>query len=72
MESYPEKNRTEINFGTRVISDRCSSKIIAIPKTALDNLTENRFKKLRIKLIYENNRKYLELTPVFELEKVVA
>lgn len=64
-------SRTEINFGTRVISNRCSSKIVAIPKTALENLSEGRFKKLQIKLICENNRTFLELTPVFDLEKVI-
>lgn len=64
------QNRTEIDFGSRVISDRCTSKIIAIPKTALQNLSDSRFKKLRIKLICENGKKYLELTPVLELEMV--
>lgn len=65
-----ENTRTEINFGFRVISDRCTSKIIAIPKTALENLSKNRFKKLQIKLICENGRSFLELTPVLELERV--
>lgn len=69
MNSY---NHTEIDFGTRVISNRCTSKIIAIPKTALENLTAGRFRKLRIKLIYEDGRKYLELTPVLELERMVS
>jgi len=64
-----EKYRTEIQFGERVISDRGTSKIIAIPKTALDNLSKNRFKKLQIKLICENGRNFLELTPVLELER---
>ncbi len=64
-------NCTEIDFGTRVVSDRCTSKIIAIPKTALENLAERKFKKLRIKLICENGKKCLELTPVLGLEKVI-
>jgi len=64
-----ENTRTEIDFGSRVISDRCTSKIIAIPKTALDNPSKNRFKKLQIKLICENGRNFLELTPVLELER---
>ena len=68
MENY----RTEIDFGTRVISDRSTSKIIAIPKTALKNLSKNRFKKLQIKLICENGRNFLELTPVLELKKVIT
>jgi len=63
-------SRTEIDFGSRVVSNRCSSKIIAIPKTALENLSQDRFKKLQIKLICENGRSFLELTPVLELEKV--
>lgn len=61
--------RTEIDFGSRVISDRCTSKIIAIPKTALDNLSKNRFKKLQIKFICENGRNFLELTPVLEFKR---
>ncbi|KAG2478605.1 MAG: hypothetical protein NPMRTH1_400014 [Nitrosopumilales archaeon] len=65
------QNRTVVDFGTRVISDRCTSKIIALPKIALENLTQGKYKKLRIKLICEDGRKYLELSPVFDLEKVI-
>ena len=61
-------NRTEFDCGTRVISDRWTSKIIAIPKVALENLSKNKFKKMRIKLICENGKSFLELTPVFTLE----
>lgn len=62
--------RTTIDFGTRVISDRGTSKIIAIPKAALENLAQGKFNELRFKLISENGQKFLELTPVFELEMI--
>lgn len=68
MES--KKERTEITFGTRVISDRCTSKVIAIPRVALENLSQGKVRKLQIKLIHENGRTFLELTPILELEKV--
>ena len=63
-------NRTTVDFGTRVISDRGTSKIIAIPKIALENLAQGKFNELRIKLISESGKKYLELTPIFELERM--
>ena len=64
-------HRTEIDFGTRIIGIRCTSKILAIPRTALENLSKNKFKKLQIKLICENGENYLKLTPVFDLEPVI-
>jgi len=64
-------NRTEIDFGTRIISDRHTSKIITIPIHVFETLTQGKTRKLRIKLICEHGKKCLELTPVLGLERVV-
>ncbi len=62
-------SRTVIDCGTRVISNRCGSRIISIPKIALENLSQSKIKKLRIKLICEDGKSFLELSPVLELER---
>lgn len=64
-------NRTEINFGTRILGNRCTSKVIAIPKIALENLSQGRVRKFQIKLIHEDGRKFLELIPILELKTVI-
>lgn len=69
MKSIEKSNSIEIEYGTRIISDRNSSKIIAIPKTALQNLSNGKFRKLSIKLVFENGEKFIKLIPVYELER---
>ena len=69
MKSIEKSNSIEIEYGTRTISDRNSSKIIAIPKTALQNLSNAKFRKLSIKLVFENGEKFIKLIPVYELER---
>ncbi|KAG2477970.1 MAG: hypothetical protein NPMRTH1_820007 [Nitrosopumilales archaeon] len=71
MESSVNQYCTIINFGIRVISNRNSSKTIALPKTALKNLSDGRFSKLSIQLIDENGNKFLKLTPVFDLRRKI-
>jgi len=46
MDELSKPQQTVIDFGERIISDRNSSKTVAIPKTALVNLSEGKFKKL--------------------------
>ena len=70
MDELSKPQQTVIDFGERIISDRNSSKTVAIPKIALVNLSEGKFKKLNIKLIQQNGEKFLKLTPVFDLEKL--
>jgi len=70
MENSGNPHQTIINFGIRIISDRNSSKTIVIPKTALDNLSDGNFSKLKIQLVYENDQKFLKLTPVFDLKRM--
>jgi len=69
MKSIEKSNSIEIEYGTRIISDRNSSKIIAIPKRALQNLSNTKFRKLSIKLVFENGEKFIKMIPVYELER---
>ncbi len=69
MKSIEKSNSIEIEYGTRIISDRNSSKIIAIPKIALQNLSNAKFRKLSIKLVFENGEKFIKMVPVYELKK---
>ncbi len=55
-----------IDFGTRAISNQNSSKIIAIPKTALANFGSKEIKKVNVKLIQSNGIKVIQLSPVIE------
>lgn len=71
MSDLENPEQTVVDFGVRIISDRNSSKTIAIPKTALANLCDGKFRKLSIKLVQQKNEKFLKLTPVFDLQKVI-
>ena len=51
------------DFGIRKISNQNFSKIIAIPKQALENCQPNA-DKVNIKLVQESKERYLKLTPI--------
>ena len=68
MDDLSNPQQTVVDFGIRIISDRNSSKIIALPKTALSNLSEGKFSKLNVKLVQQSGEKYLKLTPVVDSE----
>jgi len=53
------------DFGVRKISNQNFSKVIALPKTALQNCGVN--EKLRVELIQEGENKFLKLSPVLEV-----
>jgi len=50
------------DFGTRAISNQNFSKVVALPKTALENCGNPTL--LNVKLVQENGAKFLKLTPV--------
>lgn len=77
MENNPEndaqnvKNHTQngnkpmvTDFGTRTIHNQNFSKMVALPKTALENLGEN-ISEVDVSLVQENGIKYIRLTPNF-------
>jgi len=51
------------DFGIRKISNQNFSKIIAIPKQALENCQPNA-DRVNIKLVQESKERYLKLTPI--------
>lgn len=70
MEHNPknEKNKPNSNsetmvtdFGIRAISNQNFSKVVALPKTALENCGNPT--QLNVKLVQENGIKFLKLTP---------
>jgi len=65
------QQRIIIFCGIRKIRKQQFSNTVALPKTALDNCSDGKFTKFSIELVQENGEKYLKLTPVFDLEKVV-
>jgi len=51
------------DFGLRKISNQNYSKIIAIPKQALENCQPNA-DRVNIKLVQESKERYIKLTPI--------
>ena len=51
------------DFGIRKISNQNFSKVIAIPKTAIENLGVNST-EMKVELVQENGEKFIKLTPV--------
>ncbi len=51
------------DFGTRTIHNQNFSKMVALPKTALENLGSN-ISKVNVQLILENEIKYIKLIPI--------
>ncbi len=58
-----------IDFGIRTISNQQCSKVVALPKIALSNLSDREFSKVSIKLIHQQGEKFLKVTPSFPKEK---
>lgn len=50
------------DFGTRKISSQNFSKVIALPKIALDNLGTT-VTNLRVELVQKGNERFLKLSP---------
>ncbi len=71
MESNTKKQKIVIDFGIRKIRKQQFSNTVALPRTALENCADGRFTKFSVKLVQENGEKFLKLTPVFDLEKVI-
>lgn len=55
-----------IDFGIRTISNQNSSKIIALPKTALANFGDGKTKKVNVKLVQQGAYTFIKLIPIFE------
>jgi|APSaa5957512535_1039671.scaffolds.fasta_scaffold03661_7 hypothetical protein len=65
MEDVTSKNKQSkmvTNFGERKISNQNFSKVIALPKTALQNC--GIVEKLSVELVQEGENKFLKLSPV--------
>ncbi len=50
-------------FGKRAIVNQNFSKLIALPKTALENLGKD-IKQVSVELVQENSSKYIRLVPI--------
>ena len=70
MEHNKNQDYTIIDFGLRTISNQQSSKIIALPKTALSNLTEMKFSQVRVILVHQDGEKFLKIIPHHSKENV--
>ena len=55
---------TVIDFGTRKISNQNFSKMIALPKDALRNCTQDKIMSVNVKLVHQNGEKFIKLIPV--------
>ena len=51
-----------IDFGERTICTQNASKIIALPKLALQNC--GKFRKVHVKLVQNKNGKFIQLIPI--------
>ena len=55
-------NAVSTDFGIRKISSQNFSKVIAIPKAAVENLG-TRSTKMRVELIQEKGERFIKITP---------
>ena len=53
-----------IDFGNRKISNQNFSKMVALPKDALRNCSNDKVMSVNVKLVQGNGEKFLKLTPV--------
>ncbi|MBS3925135.1 MAG: hypothetical protein KGZ34_00355 [Nitrosarchaeum sp.] len=51
------------DFGVRKISNQNFSKVIALPKTAIENLGGDST-EMKVELIQENGEKFIKLSPI--------
>ncbi|MCH7560337.1 MAG: hypothetical protein IIC67_03035 [Thaumarchaeota archaeon] len=52
------------DFGIRKISNQNFSKVITLPKTALENCGGIRTSKFRVELVQEKGKRFIKLSPV--------
>ena len=52
------------DFGTRQISQQNFSRIVALPKMALQNCGLDTSNQVNVKLVQDNGKKFLKLTPI--------
>jgi len=57
------------DFGTRAISNQNFSKMIALPKTALANCSQEEIARVNVQLVQDKEDKYIKLTPLSKEEK---
>jgi len=60
-----------VDFGERKLYNHQFTTQISLPRQALKNISSSYFQKINVQLIIENGEKYLKLTPVLELKKVI-
>jgi len=59
----------EVEFGSRKISNQNFSKMVAIPKTALQNCgcnLDDKDLKVNVALVQKDDTKFIKLTPICE------
>lgn len=64
-----KSNPVETDFGTRAISNQNFSKMVALPKQALANCGTGKTMRVNVKLVDDNGKKFLKLTPICQKEK---
>ncbi len=69
----PKNNseQTVIDFGTRKISNQNFSKMVAIPKTALQNCgcnLDDKDLKVNVALVQKDDEKFIKLIPVCKVQ----
>lgn len=58
-----------MDFGTRKISNQNFSKMIALPKTALANCSQNEIAHVNVKLVQDKGEKYIKLSPICQTKE---
>lgn len=64
--------KIKVQFGERKLYTHQFTTVVSLPKQALKNCSDSHFHKVNIELIIENGEKYLKLTPILELKKVIT
>ena len=70
MEKFNEE-KFVVDFGLRKLYQHKFSIVISLPLHAIKNCADGEFQKVSVKLVNENGEKYLKLSPVFDLKRMV-
>lgn len=71
IELLAKNKKFVVDYGIRKLSNRPFTIVVSLPKLAIKNCADGQFYKVKIQLVNDNGEKYLKLTPVFDLEKVI-
>jgi len=70
MEKFNDE-KFVVDFGIRKLYNHKFSTVISLPRYAIKNCGDSEFQKVSVKLVNENGEKYLKLSPVFDLKRIV-